>query len=266
MNPPVKLKWIYALMVVFIVFVSVRMGMFVAHQMGNDRLQGAIVTYVVFDLVIGYTLIRAIWRIIAQTYLTRKWHKRFYAGKHDKLTKRLNYKYRSLGTEIIVVRDEAFVALAIGMRRPKIVVSTAVFDIFSDDELKAILLHEWHHCRNRDNLKTFLMTLLANAFGYWPIMKPIFRYYQTWTELLADRFAIRWMGTELHLANVLLKLSKGGEMRQHAAAVHFATTTMHYRIMQVLEPDKTVKVKVAVLRPLLASFSLLLLFMLGGDS
>jgi Zn-dependent protease with chaperone function len=170
-----------------------------------------------------------------------------------------------LGTEIIVVKDDAFVALAIGMRRPKIVVSTAVIDHFSEDEVKAILLHEWHHCRNRDNAKMFLMTLLTNAFGYWPIMKPIFRYYQTWTELLADRFAIRKMGTELHLANVLLKLSKWGKMRQPAAAVHFATT-MHYRIMQVLEPDKTVKVKVAVLRPLLASFTLMLLLMLGGDS
>jgi Zn-dependent protease with chaperone function len=266
MNPSVKLKWIYALMVVFIVLFSVQMGMFVAHQIGDDRLQGTIVTYVVFDLVIGYTLIRAIWRIIAQTYLSRKWQKLFLAVKHDKLTKRLNYKYGSLKTEIIVVRDEAFVALAIGMRRPKIVVSTAVLDIFSDDEVKAILLHEWHHCRNRDNSKMFLTTLLVEAFGYWPIMKPIFRYYQTWTELLADRFTIRQMGTELHLASVLLKLSKLGGMQQHAAAVHFATTTMHYRIMQVLEPDKTVKVKVALLRPLLASFSLLLLFMLGGDS
>ncbi|MNI19168.1 Regulatory protein BlaR1 [compost metagenome] len=253
-------------MVVLITLFSVQMGMFVAYQMGNNRLQGAIVTYVVFDLVIGYTLIKGIWRIIAQMYLSRKWLKLFRAVKHNKLTKHLNYKYRSLNTEIIVVRDEAFVALAIGMRRPKIVISTAVLDIFSDDEVKAIVLHEWHHCLNRDNSKIFLTTLLTEAFGYWPIMKPIFRYYQTWTELLADRFAIRQMGTELHLASVLLKLSKLGKMQQHAAAVHFATTAMHYRILQVLEPDKTVKVKVAWLRPLLTSCSLLLLVLLGGDS
>ncbi|WP_409344634.1 M56 family metallopeptidase [Paenibacillus sp. MBLB4367] len=266
MNLPVKLKWCMTLMAVFLAVFCVRMGMFVAHQTGDGRLQDVTLSYVVIDLVIGYTLIRAIWRILAQTYLSRKWLKLFRAAKHDKLTKRLTYKYRSLKTEIIVVRDEALVALAIGMRRPKIVVSTAVLDTFSSEEVKAILLHEWHHCLNRDNAKMFLTTLLAEAFGYWPIMKPIFRYYRTWTELLADRFAIRQMGTELPLASVLLKLSKLGNMQQHAASVHFAAAAMHYRIMQVLEPDKTVKVKLALLRPLLASISLLLLFMLSGDS
>ncbi|WP_239617982.1 M56 family metallopeptidase [Cohnella mopanensis] len=266
MNPPIKLRWIFAGMVLFIAAFSVQMGMFAAHQLGDDILRGATVTYVVLDLIIGYTLFRAIWRMIAQAYLSRKWLKLFLSIKHHKLTKRLNYKYRSLETEIIVVRDEAFIALAIGMRKPKIVVSTAALDLYSDDEVKAILLHEWHHCLNRDNAKMFLTTLLSEAFEYLPIMKPIFRYYQTWTELLADRFAIRRMGTELPLASVLLKLSKMGKMRKHAAAVHFASATLHYRIMQVLEPDKTVKVKVAVVRPLLASFSLLLLLMLGGDS
>ncbi|MGO4180888.1 M56 family metallopeptidase [Paenibacillus sp. TAF43_2] len=266
MNPPVKLKWIFALMIICMALFSMQMGIFVARQMGDEKLHGFTLTFVLLIMVALYTLIRVIWRMITQTYFSRKWLKLFYAIKHDRLTKRFNYKYRSLKTEIIVVKDDAFVALAIGMRRPKIVVSTAVLDIFSDDEVKAILLHEWHHCLNRDNFKLFLMTMLTEAFAYWPIMKPIYRYYQTWTELLADRFAIRQMGSELHLASVLLKLSKLGGMKQHAASVHFANTTMHYRIMQVLEPDKTVKVKIALRRPLLASLSLLLLFMLGGDS
>jgi len=50
------------------------------------------------------------------------------------------------------------------------------------------------------------------------------------------------------------------------AAVHFAASAMQYRMMQVLEPDQTVKVKIALLRPLLVSLSLLLLLLLGGDT
>ncbi|MFD0717060.1 M56 family metallopeptidase [Paenibacillus sp. GCM10027626] len=266
MNPPVKLKWIYALMVVFIILIGVQMSMYIVSLTRDDGLQSAIVNYSIVSIVIGYTLIRMIWRILTQTYLSWKWHKHFRSSQHVKLTKRLAYKYRSLRTDILVVRDEAFVALTIGIRRPTIVVSSAVLDIFSDDEVRAIVLHEWHHCRNRDNVKLLLMRLLTEGFGYFPIMSPIFRYYQTWMELLADRFAIRHMRTELPLASVLLKLSKLRPSRQHEAAVHFATTTMHYRIAQVLEPNKTVKVKVALLRPLLISLSLLLLLMLGGDS
>ncbi|RJE88400.1 M56 family peptidase [Paenibacillus sp. 1011MAR3C5] len=265
MSPSVKLKWIYASLAVFVALFSLQMGLLVGHQLENGKLQAVCITFILFDLLFGYTIIRAIWRIMAQSYLTRKSLKHFRSRRHDKLTKRLNYKYSSLGTEILVVRDEAFVALAIGMRKPKIVLSTAMLHMFDEDEVKAILLHEWHHCQNRDNVKMFLLTLLTEGFSYLPIMKPVFRYCQTWTELLADRFAIRQMGTELHLASVLLKLAKI-KKQNHAAAVHFAATTMHYRMIQVLEPNQTVKVKVAFLRPLLVSVLLLLLFMIGGDT
>lgn len=266
MNPTTKLRWVCALMLVFVAVVIVQMAIIVAYQVRHGILHGSIVTYVAIDLVIGYTLSRILWRIIRQWSLSRRWLKQFRANRHCKLTKRLQYKYRSWGTEIIVVQDDAFVALAIGMLPPKIVISTSVLEMFSDKEVEAILLHELYHCRNHDGPKMFLSTLLVEAFGYWPIVKPVFRYYQTWKELFADRFAIRQMGTELHLGSVLLKLAKCGNMHQREAAVHFADTTMHYRIMQVLEPDKTVKVPAALLRPFLASCSFLMLVMLGGDS
>ncbi|NUU64401.1 M56 family metallopeptidase [Paenibacillus agri] len=265
MSARLKLRWMSALMLVFIAVFSVQMGIFVTRQVGESSLKACIMLYWAFDLIIAYTLIRVTWRITAQAYLSRKWNRLFGSMKHDKLTKALNYKYRSLGTEIIVVQDEAFVALAMGMLKPKIIISTHVLEQFSDKEVKAILLHEWHHCRNRDNVKLFLMTLFTEAFGYWPIMKPIFRYYETWTELLADRFVMTRMGTELHLAKVLLKLSKWGKI-QPAVAVHFAASALNYRMMQVLEPNETVKVKIALLRPLLFSISMLLLLMLGGDT
>jgi len=265
MNPPVKLRWIYSLILVFIALFSVQLVVYLA-RVTTDGPQCAIAAYLGVGLVVAYTVARAIWRISAQAYLSRKWRRHFRANAEVKLTKRLAYQYRDLGTDIVVVKDEAFVALAIGVRKPLIVVSTAVLDRFGKDEVRAIVLHEWHHCRNRDNAKLFLARLLTEAFGYLPILRPFYRYYQTWTELLADRFAIRRMGSELPLASVLLKLSKLGGMRLHAAAVHFATATMHYRIAQVLEPEKAVKVKVAFIRPLLASFTLLLLLLLRGDS
>ena len=265
MNHAAKLKWFYVLTVLLITMWSTQMGISVAHQVRGSELQEVFLTYIVIDMILGYTLIRAGWRIIAQIYLSRKWKKKFRSARHEKLSKRLNYKYHSWNTEIVVVKNEAIMALSIGMRKPIIVVSTAVLEMFSEDEVKAVLLHEWHHCSSRDNSKLFLATLLAESFGYLPIMKPIYQYYRTWMELMADRFAIRRMGTELHLANVLLKLTRLGKVQMQSAAIHF-TTTMDYRMMQVLEPDQAIKVKVAWLRPLLASMCILLLLMLGGDS
>lgn len=266
MNPALKLRSAYALMIVFVAVVVVHMGTFIAYQVRNGALHGPIVYYAIIDLFIGYTLGMLIWRSIRQLRLSQKWLQQFEANKHAKLTRRLNYKYHDLGTEIVVVRNDSFVALAIGMLRPKIVISTMVLAMFSDKEIKAILLHESYHCRNRDSQKLFFSALLLDAFRYLPIVKPIYRYYQTWQELYADRFAMRQMGTERYLGSVLLKLAKHRNLQRCEAAVHFASTTLQYRIMQVLEPDRCVHVPLALLMPFLRSCSIVLLFMLGGDS
>ncbi|MGG4090865.1 M56 family metallopeptidase [Paenibacillus lautus] len=266
MNPTTRLRCTYALMIVFVSVVIVHMGMFITYQVRSGIFQGPVLNYALIDIVIVYTIVQLIWRSTRQLVLSHKWLKHFRANRHDKLTKRLNYKYRGWGTEIIVVQDNAFVALTIGLLRPKIVVSTTVLEMFNDKEVKAILLHERYHCHNHDGLKSFFSTLLADAFGYLPIVKPILRYYQTWQELFADRFAIRKMGTELYLGSVLLKLAKLGKLRRYEAAVHFTDTTLQYRVMQVLEPDRGVSVPLALLKPFLRSCSILLLFMLTGDS
>ncbi|GMK41246.1 hypothetical protein PCCS19_43020 [Paenibacillus sp. CCS19] len=266
MNAAPRLRWVYGLAIFFVVMVGLQLVLFTYHSLHSDSTQCLLVAYIEIGLLAGYTIARALWRIGAQVYLSRKWMKHFRSIQQEKLTKRLRFQYRDLGIRMLVVRDDTFVAMAIGMRKPTIVISDTVLDMFSDAELKAIILHEWHHCRNRDNAKLFFTKLLTESFGYLPIMRPIYRYVHTWMELLADRFAIERMETELPLASVLLKLSKLGNMRQHAAAVHFASATMDYRIAQVLEPDQAVKVKIAIVRPMLISLSFLLLMMISGDS
>lgn len=266
MSQATRLRGSYALMIVVITTAIVQMGVILAYQVRSGTFQGLVINYVIIDILFGYTLGMMIWRSARQAYLSQKLEKHFRARKHDKLTKRLQYKYRNWGTEIIVVQDAAFVALTIGLLRPKIVVSTMVLDRFSEMEVKAILLHERYHCRNYDGRKMFLSRLLVDAFGYLPIVKPIVRYYETWKELFADRFAIQQMGTELYLGNVLLKLAQREHLQRCETAVHFANTTLQYRVMQVLEPDKAVKVPLALLKPLLRSCSILLLLIVGGDA
>lgn len=266
MSSVAKMRFVYALMILFATVIIMQMGLFLIHQIKNFQLQELWIFDILFYLVIGYTFIRIMWRIVSQWYLSRKWLNIFRTHAHHKLTKQLNAQYRRWNTEMIVVDDDAFLALTIGMLRPKIIVSTGVFKLFNEHEVKAILLHEWYHCRKRDNIKMFITTLLTDAFGYLPIIKPSVRFYKTMKELLADRFAIKQMGTELHLGNVLLKLVKVGKINLREAAVHFTETAIDYRIMQILEPEKAVKVPIALLRPFLLSCLFLLLISIGGSS
>lgn len=265
MSPITKVRGSYALMMVIITTAIVQMGVILAYQIRSGTIQGPVFNYAIIVLF-GYMLAMMIWRITRQLYLSQRWIKHFRARKHDKLTKRLQYIYRHWGTEIIVVKDDAFVALAIGLIRPKIVVSTMVLDRFSNMEVKAILLHERYHCLKHDGRKMFLSSLLVNVFGYLPIVKPIVRYYETWKELFADRYAMQQMDTELYLGNVLLKLAKRENLQRCRTAVYFANSTLQYRMMQVLQPEKAVKVPLALLKPFWRSCSILLLLIVGGDS
>jgi len=221
------------------------------------------------NVIIIYTFGRMLWRLSKQIFLTRKWFKVFQSKKHIRLSNVLNNKYRKWETEFIVVKDEKFIALTLGLLRPKIIVSTGVIDMFSKQEVEAILLHERYHALNRDPFKIFLLTLILDGMGYIPSMKTMVSNFRTWKELLADQFAMSQMGTEYYLGNVLLKLSSVGKIQYSSAAVHFAENAINYRIMQVLEPKQKIRIPILNFKPL----SLILLFtfilsslILGGCS
>lgn len=286
MNPEVKIKRMYLLMVTFGFLIFLQMGLYVAHQFWDVPIHWNIFQYcvaaisgtttgevwikLIFNLIIIYTLGRIAWRTWKQWTLTRKWLRIFHTQQHTKLMKQLNDKYRDWNTEFIVVQDEAFLALSIGVWKPKIVISTALFNMFNDREIEAILMHERYHCRSRDNLKLFLSTLMVDAFGYMPIIKSVSRHYKTWTELLADRYVVKQMGTGVELSNVLLRLVRHSSMAHHQVTMaYFANTAINYRIMQVLDPEKPIPIPFSLFQPLLLSSAMLLLFgtlLFGGCS
>jgi Zn-dependent protease with chaperone function len=213
-----------------------------------------------------YSCLRMLLRILKQWHLTVKSLRLFRSCLHPGWTKRLQEEYKSWNTEILVVQDKAFVGLNIGLWRPRIVLSTGALAQCSAEEVKGILLHERHHCLKRDNLKLFILTLLGESFFYLPVIKPVLAYVHTWQELFADRFAIRQMGTSLHVGTVLLKLAGGAGAPVHGTALQFAGTALDYRMLQVISPEEEVQVPLKLQRPFLITCCFLLLIMVGGSS
>jgi Zn-dependent protease with chaperone function len=216
--------------------------------------------------LLAYTFSRMLLRILKQWRLTAKGLRLFRSCLNPALSKRLQEEYRVWNTEILVVRDKAFVGLNIGLWRPRIVISTAALAQCSAEEVKGILLHELHHCRKRDNLRLFILTLMAESFFYLPVIKPVLAYVHTWLELFADRFAIRQMGTSLHVGTVLLKLAGGERAPSYGAALEFAGTALDYRMLQIISPEEEVQVPLKLQRPFFVTCCFLLLLMVGGSS
>ena len=266
MSPAARVKGSYALMLVVVLISVGLMGFLITFRIDNESLTGTVVQYAIL-LLFSYIVGVMIWRMIGQFYASFKWTQQVISRKNPKLSQHLQSLFPDWETEIIVVEDERFVALAIGFFRPRIVVSTHVLERFSHLEVKAIMLHERYHCQHHDGRILFLSRIMVDAFGYLPIVKPVVRYYETWKELFADRYAMDQMGTEYYLGNVLFKLAKHRQQDQPCrTAVHFASTTLQYRVLQVLEPEKAVSVPLDLVKPLLRTCSILLLLMIGGDS
>jgi len=263
-------------------FVLLQMGLYVAHQfwglnlkwglfqycltaMKNNSMEHKIVELLFYGLV-GYTVLQMAVRLIKQSYLTWKIEGRIQAGRHAEATRQLNRQYHSLGIKIVVVKDDSFLALAMGIFRPKILISTHVLDRFTEQELWAVLLHEGHHCNKRDPLKLFLTTLFTDSMKYIPILNGLAHSYKVWRELLADRFVIKTMGSSYELGSVLFKLTDQVR-RQHVVGVPFADVAINYRIQQIVEPSKPIRIPILRRKQAALSVAIVLFlmsFLLGG--
>ena len=111
---------------------------------------------------------------------------------------------------------------------------------FSAEEMDAIIFHEEYHQNNRDPLKLFCFTLLAEGMIYIPILKGLLQRYHVYQELAADKYAMRKMKSKFELGSALLKLIKIKTMENRCVTASFAKTAINLRIEQVLH-EKVVK-------------------------
>ncbi|MEK5111768.1 MULTISPECIES: M56 family metallopeptidase [Bacillus] len=169
----------------------------------------------------------------------RIWRQFFYSKKLQKVLIPFNRK----GKQIYILPTEEVAAFTIGLFLPKIVMSEGMLQTFSDEEMDAIIFHEEYHQTNRDPLKLFCFTLLAEGMIYIPILKGLLQRYHVYQELAADKYAMRKMKSKFELGSALLKLIKIKTMENRCVTASFAKTAINLRIEQVLN-EKIVKLTI----------------------
>lgn len=169
----------------------------------------------------------------------RIWKQFFYS----KRLKRNLVSITRKGKQVYVLSTLQITAFTIGLFRPKIVISEGMFQAFSEEEIDAIVLHEEYHQKNRDPLKLFFFTLLAEGMMYIPILKGMLQRYHVYQELSADKYAMQKMKSSFELGSALLKLIKIKTMENQCITASFAKTAINLRIEQVLN-EKVVKLNI----------------------
>ncbi|BBI34156.1 M56 family metallopeptidase [Cohnella abietis] len=199
---------------------------------------------VLLNLLVAYTLAIGLFRSIQQFYLIRKFRVRLSMLVHKPLTAQMNDKFRRAKQDIIVVRNDQLLALTMGFRKPRIVLSTGLLDLLDEQELKAVVEHESYHQLNHDAAKIFLLQMISQALWFIPVTKWSYHNYRIISELSADDHAIRTMGNEISLGSALLKMIKlDTSKNEMPVLVHFADVSINYRLSQLVNPRRAIPVR-----------------------
>ncbi|MGE7667862.1 M56 family metallopeptidase [Ureibacillus composti] len=199
----------------------------------------------ILDLLVIYTMVFIFWKISSQLFHSIRLNKKFHSYKDHRFTTELNEKYRNEQECLLVVSYPAPIAITMGFIRPKIVLSTALINLLTEEELKAVISHEYYHLENRDPLKIFILSLCASTMWYIPILKWFTQQYRIIQEVLADEFAIKKQETTVNLGSALLKMLKVGRpIKMPFAYVSFADTSVNYRIEYLLNPLTDIQWKI----------------------
>jgi Zn-dependent protease with chaperone function len=97
-------------------------------------------------------------------------------------------------------------ALAYGVRRPTLLLSTWMVEQLDRRELGAVLAHELGHVARRDYLMNWLATVLRDGFFYLPTSRAAYRQLRQETELACDDLAVAAANRPLALASALAKV------------------------------------------------------------
>jgi len=99
-----------------------------------------------------------------------------------------------LGGRVEVCREDALFCFCYGWLRPRVCLSTGLAAALGPEALHAVLLHERHHVRRRDPLKTAVAGILAAAAFPLPLVAALRRAYLVTREIEADRAAVALAG------------------------------------------------------------------------
>lgn len=106
---------------------------------------------------------------------------------------RVNDRAKQLGIagRIDIVKTGHNLSFCYGLLNPRICLSSKMIKNLSDGELKAVLMHESYHLKNRDPLKILLSKVAVSTFFFVPILRDFHKYFILSKELAADKLVIK---------------------------------------------------------------------------
>lgn len=184
---------------------------------------------ITFGMLFIYLGIAGIYLYVRRWLLTTNAEELNPVGEHAWLYDFVQRTSKLLGLAkvppIYIPGDPNYSAYTTGLLKPYIVITSGIFSICNEEEIKAVVAHELGHIKFRHVFNLIFLQGGVQQGGVgaiitlplWVIGKMLF-IWGLFAEYTADRTALwvcrdrqyKWVGTDMHpLASSLLKISKG---------------------------------------------------------
>lgn len=162
----------------------------------------SILPFVLFSLFLSIALIKLLTIYVKIQLFRRNLMKG--SGSHM-LLRNLLKKLKLLDKTYVARSDKQF-AFCLGIRNPKIYISTGLLDALTAKEIEAVLLHERYHLKSRDTFTMLIATIGQSLLPFFPIFSDLLHNYRIEREIQADREAVQELGETKPVISVLKKL------------------------------------------------------------
>lgn len=151
-----------------------------------------------------------------------------------------------LEDDTYLIESEQQFAFCLGIRHPKIYISTSLISILTLQEIEAVLRHEQCHLNNRDTLTILVASIGESLLPFFPLISDFLKNYRVEREIKADAEAIQGLADEKPLVSVLKKLLATPSVATIVASAIADYDTLEPRIHALVKKDfrfKQFKVK-----------------------
>ncbi len=111
-----------------------------------------------------------------------------------------------LEQQAVIIKSNKKFAFCLGIRNPKIYISTGLISKLSLKEIEAVIRHEQYHLENHDTFTMVIASFTHSLFPFFPLIGDLERKYRVEREIEADRFAVKKVGNSDSLLKALKKL------------------------------------------------------------
>lgn len=147
----------------------------------------------------------------------------------------------TLTNKTYLIENEKQFAFCLGIRKPKIYISTNLVNALTIQELEAVLRHERYHLNNKDTLTMLIASIGESLLPFFPIFSDFLRNFRIEREIEADREAVRGLGDSYPLISVLKKFLKAPSLATATVSAIADEDTLESRIKALVKKSYSFK-------------------------